>query len=63
MPKLAKYRLLTTEILIVDYDMAEKTTIEVTRELQERLYAVAGPGRTYEEALREYLPDEVLNGD
>lgn len=43
-------------------DMTEKTTIEVSRELQERLYAVAGPGRSYEDALREHLPDEVLNG-
>lgn len=40
----------------------DTTTIEISRDLQKQLYAEKGPGRSYEDALREHLPDEVLNG-
>lgn len=40
--------------------MSENTTIQVSKDFRDKLWQLAGPERTYQEALEEHLPDDVL---
>lgn len=41
--------------------MSDNTTITVSKDFRNKLWKIAGPERTYQEALEEHLPDDVLD--
>lgn len=41
--------------------MSDNTTIQVSKEFRDKLWKLSGPGKSYQEALEEHLPDDVLD--
>lgn len=41
--------------------MSDITTIQVSKDFRNKLWKLAGPEKTYQEALEENLPDDVFD--